>query len=53
MNNITVGAPKVYNSPTFMSTITDSIAITVSGLALHGDQIKYLLRINNGFFCKL
>jgi len=48
-NNITVGAPKVYNSPAFMTTLTDSIAITVSGLAQHGDQIKYLLRIHNGF----
>ncbi|MBK7690721.1 MAG: immune inhibitor A [Bacteroidetes bacterium] len=48
-NNITVGAPKMYNSPAFMTTLTDSISISVNPMTLHGDQIRYLLRVNNGF----
>jgi hypothetical protein len=32
-----------------MTTLTDSISISVNPMTLHGDQIRYLLRVNNGY----
>lgn len=48
-NNILAGSPKVYNSPPFMTTVIDSIPLTIVGGTVHGDEIKYVLRIHNGF----
>ncbi len=48
-NNIVAGSPKVYNNAPFLTTLVDSIPYTVLGGTQHGDEIKYLLRINNGF----
>jgi hypothetical protein len=47
-NNISAGSPKVYNSPPFLTIVTDSIPLNVVFGTQHGDEIKYVLRIHNG-----
>lgn len=46
--NIIAGSPKLYTNPPFMTTLVDSISFTINPGTVHGDEIKYILRINNG-----
>lgn len=46
----TTGAAKTFSGLNFNQSVADSISITVNSTTLPGDEVKFLLSVNNGLY---
>ena len=49
-NIVSAGAPKTFSGLNLMQVVNDSISFSLTAGILPGDEIKYLLTVNNGLY---